>query len=220
MSVEESNIDQELGAFGEEEAAGLPDAARRALTTLLTARFITRARNRQAWDSLLAYEHEIRERLSDLFLELVVDRDLEVAFKRQMLAEDAPRVLRRERPLSRDASFLLVFLRQECAYTDAADGPVVVNRAQLEEFLRAYREEGDGDAARFERRVDTAIRALTELRLLTADPDAGYLFTVSPVVVPLIGADELIRLEDAYRQGVELAEPPRTDDRTDGEIAE
>jgi hypothetical protein len=149
----------------------------------------------------LAYEQEIRERLADLFLELVIDRDLEVAFKRQSLDEDAPKVLRREKPLSRDASFLLVFLRQECAYA-ATDGPVVVNRTQIEEFLRAYREEGDGDQAKFERRVGAAIRALADLRLLSADQDADYLFTVSPVVVPLIGVDELTRLEAAYRRGV------------------
>ena len=86
----------------------LPTAARRALATLLTHRFITRSRNRSVWDALLAYEDEIRERLADLFLILVVDRDYEVAFKRQDPAEDAPRLLRRDKPLHRDASLLLI----------------------------------------------------------------------------------------------------------------
>jgi hypothetical protein len=63
----------------------LPAVARRAL---LTNRFITRSRNRSAWDALLAYESEIRERLADMFLLLIVDRDYEVAFKRQDPAED------------------------------------------------------------------------------------------------------------------------------------
>jgi hypothetical protein len=192
--------------------AGLPEDARRALVTLLTSRFVSRSRNRNAWEALLAHEDEIRERLADLFLLLVVDRDMEVAFKRQSLDEDAPRVLRREKPLSRDASFLLIFLRQEHAYADADDGPVVVDRSQLEEFLRAYREEGDGDEARFERRVDAAIRTLVDLRFLAVDPDANYLFTVSPVVVPLIGADELTRLEAAYRQGLGSEEPATATD--------
>jgi hypothetical protein len=79
----------------------------------------------------------------------------------------------------------------------------VVNRSQVEEFLRAYREEGDGDRAKFERRVNAAIRVLTELKLLSADQDADYLFTVSPVVVPLIGVDELTRLEAAYQRGLD-----------------
>jgi aconitase B len=74
---------------------------------------------------------------------------------------------------------------------------IMLSRAspQVVEFLRPFREEGHGDEARFDRRVDAAIRAMTELRLLTPDPDADYLFTVSPAVVPLIGADEMTRME-------------------------
>lgn len=76
----------------------------------------------------------------------------------------------------------------------------MITRAQLVEFLRPFREEGDGDEARFDRRVDGAIRAATEMRLLTPDPDADNLFTVSPAVVPLIGADEMIRMERYFVQ--------------------
>lgn len=183
----------------------LPAAARRALTTLLTNRFITRSRNRFAWDALLAHENEIRERLADMFLLLVVDRDYEVAFKRQDPAEDAPRLLRRDRPLHRDASLLLIHLRKEHTYTDATDEPVVITRAQVAEFLRPFREDGDGDEARFERRVDAAIRAVVELKLLTQDPDADYLLTVSPAVVPLIGADEMMRFERYFIQAADAA---------------
>lgn len=185
----------------------LPTAARRALATLLTHRFITRSRNRSAWDALLTYEDEIRERLADLFLILVVDRDYEVAFKRQDPAEDAPRLLRRDKPLHRDASLLLIHLRKEHTYTDATDEPVVITRAQVAEFLRPFREDGDGDEARFERRVDAAIHAVDELKLLTSDPDADYLFTVSPAVVPLISADELMRFEQYFIRAAEAADP-------------
>lgn len=205
---DESGVDD-----GEPDNPGgshLPAAARRALATLLTNRFITRSRNRSAWDALLAYENEIRERLADMFLLLVVDRDYEVAFKRQDPAEDAPRLLRRDRPLHRDASLLLIHLRKEHTYTDATDDPVVITRAQVAEFLRPFREDGDGDEARFERRVDAAVRAVVELKLLTPDPDADYLFTVSPAVVPLIGADEIMRFEQYFIRAAEAA------DATDG----
>lgn len=196
--------------------SNLPAAARRALTTLLTSRFITRSRNRSAWDALLAYESEIRERLADMFLLLVVDRDYEVAFKRQDPAEDAPKLLRRDKPLHRDASLLLIHLRKEHAYTDAADDPVMITRAQVAEFLRPFREDGDGDEAKFEGRVDAAIRAVAELKLLTQDPDADYLFTVSPAVVPLIGADELMRFEQHFIRATTAA---RTADASDEFLA-
>ena len=183
----------------------LPAAARRALTTLLKNRFITRSSHRTAWDALLLYEDEISERLADMFLILVIDRDYEVAFKRQDPAEDAPRLLRRDKALSRDASLLLIHLRKEHTYMDATDDPVVITRTQVAEFLRPFREDEDGDEARFDGRVDAAIRAVAELKLLTPDPDADYLFTVSPAVVPLIGADEMMRFERYFSRAAEAA---------------
>ena len=190
-----------------------PDQARRAYITLLTNRFITRAKNRAAWEGLLAWEHEIRARLNELYLDLVMDRDAEVAFKRQQDGDDLPRVLRRDKPLSRDASFVLLFLRREYAFADQADGPVVVTRDQIGEFLRAFRQDGDLDDARFARRVNAAIQALVKpLQLLTPDTAADYLFTVSPVIVPLVGADELQRLEATFRQA---ADASRTGGDTD-----
>jgi hypothetical protein len=89
---------------------GLPEAARRAFVTLLTNRYVARSRQHQVWDALLTYEAEIRERLSDMFLDLVVDRETEVAFKRQREGDDFPRVLRRDKPLSRDASLVLIYI--------------------------------------------------------------------------------------------------------------
>jgi hypothetical protein len=185
---------------GAAAGSGLPDPARRAFVTLLTNRYVARSRQRHIWDALLTYEAEIRERLSDMFLDLVVDRETEVAFKRQRDGEDFPRVLRRDKPLSRDASLVLIYIRRECAYTDLSDQSVVVTRDQIGEFLRPFQAAGDGDAARFERRVDAAINALAKpLGLLIPDPEVGYLFTVSPVVVPLVGTDELQRFEEAFR---------------------
>jgi hypothetical protein len=70
-----------------------------------------------------------------------------VAFKTQDPDENAPRVLRRKRQLSRDASLLLIYLRKEYIYSDDEDGSVVVSQSQIEEFLRTYREEETATAA-------------------------------------------------------------------------
>jgi hypothetical protein len=117
-----------------------------------------------------------------------------------------PRLLRRDRPLSRDASFVLLFLRREYAFVDAADGPVVVTTEQIGEFLRAFKQDGDLNDARFTRRVSAAIAALAKpLQLLTPDPDADYMFTVSPVVMSLIGSEEIQALEAAFRAEAQSA---------------
>ncbi len=137
-----------------------------------------------------------------MFLDLIVDHEAEVAFKRQQEGDDVPKVLRREKALTRDASFVLIFLRREYAFADPDDGPVIISREQVSEFLRAYREDGDGDDARFSRRVDAAINALIKpWQILEPDPAADFLFTVSPVVVPLIGVDEMRRLRRGFPRG-------------------
>ena len=48
---------------------------------------------------------------------------------------------------------------------------------------------------------DSAINALVRpWQILEPDSAVGYLFTISPVVVPLVGVDEMRRLEAAFRQ--------------------
>ncbi|SRR5216683_1053366 len=200
----------------------LPEPARRALVSLLMNRYVSRARHRMAWEGILTYENDLRARLDEMYLDLVVDHEAEVAFKRQQDGDDVPRVLRREKALTRDASFLLIFLRRECAFADPDDGPVVVTRDQIGEFLRAYREEGDSDGARFSRRVDAAINALIKpWQILEPDPAVDYLFTIAPVVVPLVGVDEMRRLETAFSQAATGPEssPPPDGDLDDGALA-
>jgi Domain of unknown function (DUF4194) len=182
----------------------LPEPARRALVSLLMSRYVSRSRNRVAWEGVLTFESDIRARLDEMFLDLVVDHEAEVAFKRQQDGDDVPRVLRREKALTRDASFVLIFLRREYEFTAPDDWPLIITREQIGEFLRAYREDGDADGARFARRVDAAINGLTNpWKILEPDPDADYLFTVSPVIVPLVGVDEMHRFETAFREAAE-----------------
>ena len=210
------------GENGHHDLAGdrLPEPARRALVSLLLNRYICRARHRVAWEGILTYENDLRARLDEMYLDLIVDHDAEVAFKRQQDGEDVPRVLRREKALTRDASFLLIFLRREYAFADPDDGPVVISRDQIGEFLRAYREDGDSDDARFSRQVDAAINALIKpWQILEPDPAVDYLFTISPVVVPLVGVDEMSRLEAAFRQAAAGPESsPAPDDEVDDDV--
>jgi hypothetical protein len=194
----------------------LPETARRALVTLLTSRHISAARHRAAWEGILAFESDVRARLNEMYMDLIIDHEAGVAFKRQQEGDDVPRVLRREKPLTRDASFLLIFLRREYAYADPDAGPVMITRDQIGEFLRPYREDGDGDDARFSRRVDAAINALVRpWQLLEPDPAADYLYVISPVIVPLVGVDEMHRLGEAFRQAAD-GPPPQPDDGAAG----
>ena len=208
-------------AFGETSHSGLPDAARRVLADLLTKRFVVRTPKADDpwWVTLMAYRPEIEERLADLYFDLHLDEDSRVAFKRRVDGEDAPRrLLRAERPISRDASFLLIFLREECAYADGDDGPTTITRTELEEFLRAYRHEDNGNEVRFANRVTAAISQLEELKLMRQDRDADYLYMISPALPALIGIEEIARLNALYRQGTARAEQDQTDQATLAEV--
>lgn len=204
------------GDADDEAAGGVPDAlplaGRKALVTLLTHRFVSRARQQEAWAGLLAHESEIRARLEELFLVLVVDHDHEVAFKRQGGEDDVPVLLRREKPLSRDASLLMVFARREHAFTDGLDEAVVISKDAVAEFLGRYHDDSGSDEVRARRRVDAAIAALVARDLLTAEPDDPELFVVSPAIVPLMTADRLAHLERVYLEAAGVEGDPTHED--------
>jgi len=193
-------------AFGDAADERLPVAARRALVTLLTSRFITRATHPEAWSGLVDYEDDVRARLEELFLTLTIDRDHEVAFKRQSAEDGTPVLLRREKPLSRDASLLLILLRQEHAYTDAADEAVTVSRDHIAEFLGRFQTDASHDEVRVDRRIRAAIAAMERIGLLVPETDDPDLYVVSPAVVPLVTTTELAHLTRLFQEasGAEL----------------
>ena len=194
-----------------------PEPARRALVSLLMNRYVSSARNRAAWEGILASEADLRARLDEMYLDLIVDREAGVAFKRQQDGDDVPRVLRRDKPLTRDASLVLIFLRREYAFADLDDGPVMITRDQIAEFLRAYREDGDGDDARFSRRVDAAASALVSpWKILEPDPAVNGLFSISPVIVPLVGVDQMRGFEAAFQRAATGRETSPDGDDSEG----
>ncbi|CAM5278580.1 DUF4194 domain-containing protein [Leifsonia shinshuensis] len=199
-TLEDDQTDHDRTGGGAASHA-LPREARTALITLLTSRFITRAKQPDAWRGLLDHEEDIRARLEELFLTLHLDREHEVAFKRQNGEDGVPVLLRREKPLSRDASLLLVLLRQEHAYADAQDESVTVTRDHIAEFLGRFQGDSAHDEVRVDRRIRAAIAALDRLELLTPAPEDPDLFLVSPAVVPLIGTTELLHLERVFLAG-------------------
>lgn len=200
----EAYAEDAFGAAPDPEV--LPDPARRALATLLTSRFITRGGHAAAWEGLIDHEPRIRARLADMFLELVIDHDHEVAFKRQVDDPDAPVVLRREKPLGKDATLLLVHLRQLHAFTDASDAAVAITASEATDFLARFRDPNDTDEAGFQRDVETALRGVERLGLIRPDPDVPDTWIVSPAVVALVTPDRLAAIRDQL-QGLAGGEP-------------
>jgi hypothetical protein len=201
-------------AFGE-ETDETPFEIRRAVVTLLTSRFITRVDDPETWTTVTRHEAEIRSRLDDLFLTLIVDHDYDVAFKRQNGEDGVPILLRRESRLSRDASFLLIFLRREHAFTDALDEPLVIDRGQVVEFLSRFHDDAAKDEVKSDARAGRALAALERLKLVTELPDDPASFLVSPAVVPLVSTNELAHFEQLFLEAAASPRPADADESTD-----
>ncbi|MDY1004433.1 DUF4194 domain-containing protein [Curtobacterium sp. CFBP9011] len=198
-SESESERDESTFALFEGDEGRLDEPQRRALVALLRHPYVSARTHSDEWRAVLDAEHQLRSRLNDLFLELHVDRDREVAFKRQARSESTRRgfpTLLRDAPYTREETIVLVYLRMRLR-ADARPGPdqVVVDRAEILGHVSGFRPATATDRTRDEARVAKAIERLVTARVLlkTTDPDRFRIASVIEVLLPLERLVELDR---------------------------
>lgn len=200
MTGEYDYEEQPGGTAADLRPGELPDVAKRALVMLLQRRFVTRARNRGVWDTIMEYREVLAVQMANIFLDLEVDEFRGVVFKRQSRVDGALKVLKEE-TIGREASFLLVHLRKEYALREGSDEAVVVQRSEIEEFLRPFlADAAAANGKRFAGQVESAITSVESIGLLSRRTDIDYLYDVSPAIVSLIGLDELAAFSALYCQ--------------------
>ena len=145
----------------------LPVETRRVLVQLLLGPALDARRQTKLWPILLRDESTIRSRLHELFLELVIDRDLEVAFTRQVVSDelDVPILLRRTQLTFLD-SLLLLFLRQRLTQSDAQAERAVLAHQEMVDHLAIFQRQGNVDHARFGKQIANTIEKAKKLSLL------------------------------------------------------
>lgn len=178
----------------------LPLETRRVLVQLLLGPSIDATRQRHLWPVLLRDEAVLRSRLHDLFLELVVDTDQQVAFTRQVVAEDidAP-VLLRKAHLTFLETALVLFLRQRLTQADAAGERAVVSLEDMQAHLGVFERVANPDQARFGRQVIGAIEKVKKLSLVRLLPGGQQRFEVSPTLKLLFPAEAIQSLTQTYQ---------------------
>lgn len=178
----------------------LPLDTRRVLVQLLLGPSIDATRQRLLWPVLLRDEAVLRSRLHDLFLELVVDTDQQVAFTRQVVAEDidAP-VLLRKAHLTFLETALVLFLRQRLTQADAAGERAVVSFEDMQAHLGVFERVANPDQARFGRQVIGAIEKVKKLSLVRLLPGGQQRFEVSPTLKLLFPAEAIQALNQTYQ---------------------
>jgi hypothetical protein len=177
----------------------LPAETRRAIVLLLLGPSVDARRQSKLWPVLLRDEAVIRSRLHELFLDLVVDRDQQVAFTRQITAEelDIPVLLRKAR-LTFLESALLLLLRSRLTQADAQGERAAVSVEEMREHLRVFERTQNPDRARFEQQMDNAIEKAKKLSLLRRIRGSEERYEVSPTLKLLFPAEEIQALTRIY----------------------
>lgn len=174
--------------------------ARRVLVQLLAGPSLDGQRHSILWPILMRDEAVIRSRLSELFLELVIDRDLQVAFTRQADTGDldVPRLLRRANLTFLD-SILLLHLRQRLTQAEAHGDRAVISTDEIVEFLGVYEQAGNTDRALFEKRIHASIEKIKKHSILRKIRSSEDRFEISPTLKLLFSAEEIQALTQIYR---------------------
>lgn len=179
----------------------LPVETRRVLVQLLLGPALDARRQTKLWPILLRDESTIRSRLHELFLELVIDRDLEVAFTRQVVSDelDVPILLRRTQLTFLD-SLLLLFLRQRLTQSDAQAERAVLAHQEMVDHLTIFQRQGNVDHARFGKQIANAIEKAKKLSLLQKIRDSDDRYEVSPTLKLIFPAEEIQALARIYAE--------------------
>jgi hypothetical protein len=145
-------------------------------------------------------EDIIRKRLGDLFLVLVIDKDLQVAFTRQADTGglEMPSLLRRS-PLTFIDSVLLLYLRRQLMKAESHSERAVVSKAEIVEDLSVYQRSGSTDKAGFTRRIYASIEKIKERNILQRIRASDDRFEISPTLKLLFSAEEIQSLTKIYQ---------------------
>jgi len=159
------------------------------------------------WQALLDLQGRVRDYLSALGLELVLDEGEGCAYLRQrapLAAEsELPRLVPR-RQLSYPVSLLLALLRKKLVELDAAGGEtrLILGREQIVDLLRVFLPDSANEA-RFVDKVDVHINKIVELGFLRRLRGRDDQYEVRRILKAYVDAQWLSELNarlEGYRQ--------------------
>lgn len=174
---------------------------RRVLVQLLLGPALDGRRHGLLWPVLLRDEAILRTRLSDLFLDLILDTDQQVAFTRQAETGDldVPILLRRAQLTFVD-SIVLLFLRQRLTHADVQGERAVVSLAEIHEHLLIYQRSTSTDTAGFAKRIRASIEKIKNHNLLQKIRGSEERYEISPTLKLLFSAEAIQALAGQYER--------------------
>ncbi|NNU28383.1 DUF4194 domain-containing protein [Isoptericola sediminis] len=192
--VEACAIEDEDTALFAGDTGVLPFEARRVLALVMQRRYLSAAEHPAEWTALLTHQQVLSSRLHDLFVELVVDRDYEIAYKRQVRPDGlAVPVLLRDEPFKRVETLLMLYVRNRYHQEQGAGHPAAyVDAEEMTDYALGFLAHDETNLAARHREIDNAVAALVRERVLEEVATGRY--RVGPVVEILLPVDRLREL--------------------------
>jgi hypothetical protein len=195
--IEDADVEGRSVSLFEGDEGRLTYEQRCILVFLLKHRYISAEQHPAEWRTLIEAKVELRSRLNDMFLDLHVDTDAQIAFKRQAMADGDGRfpTLLHDVAYTREETILLIFLRQRFR-SERADGAdaVLVDRQELLDAVTHFRPPDANDLSGDARKVENAIQSMQRSGILfrTADEQRLRIAHVIEVLLPLPRLQELL----------------------------
>ena len=187
----------------------LPAPVRSVLVRLIQGPYVSQTTTPNLWATLVAHEASVRSHLADLYLELALDLEREIAFARNApTPEGAPSGLMRKVSLSFADTALLLHLRHLLLRATAAGERAYVGLDEMVDNLSGYRAPGDADLALVVKRAKAAVTRMVSYKILT-EIDADR-YEIMPILGLIVTSEVVAGLEAEYRaarsDGAERAE--------------
>ena len=209
------------GALFAGDTGQLPMETRKVLVQLLMGPSLDARRHEQLWPILMRDESLLRSRLAELFLDLVIDTDMQVAFSRQAdVGELEVPVLLRRASLTFIDSVLLLFLRERLSQAEARAERAVVSSGEIQEHLSTFEKAANTDRAGFAKRVGASIDKIRKHTLLQKIRGTEDRFEVSRTLKLLFSVEEIQQLTRVYQEMAQAGATARTATTADDEDAE
>jgi hypothetical protein len=194
----------------------LPLKLRQALIRLLRGPYLDATSSDNVYNTVVDNQAELRTRLSELFLTLVIDEDRKVALLRPVdMPEPHTAVLQRQREMTREETLLLLRMRLLLDRHAGTGNDAVIARSDILEIIEGYVDPGQRDAKSVEDVADAAIRKLVQERRLLLPTEVENVWVISgalPLALPYEHIGDIVTFMQALTDASgELPDPALPD---------
>ena len=208
---EEDYVHTSIGGdnLWDSDAGTLSFDSRRALVQLLQGPLVRADQHPPIWKAILSDETALRQRLADMFLDLVVDEDAGIAFTRIANSGnpirvgkehyvDMPHVLR-VKTLTIIDTVVLLDLRTRLGLAVPGER-VIVDQEELRENASQFRALDDRDEATFNRRFDASLDRMRRDYSLLGDTETEGRYEVSPALKHIFDAQTVAGIKAEFEE--------------------